>query len=204
MMSHALCGLLSVLACFFLFRGLASGKEVNFVGMFGCLALAFQVRPYTAFALAFVMTAAELWDTRTNPRLCLRVFGIGVLFGGLAAAGVLVYNHVYTGHWLVSPYALAAGAQAPPELSFHPSYILRGIAEYGKHAFQENLMGLFPFVYSLAGYALLREQQAGREVWILAAIYLGLVLAYLAHTEGSGVQFGERFHFEGIFAVFLL
>jgi hypothetical protein len=38
----------------------------------------------------------------------------------------------------------------------------------------------------------------------LAAIYLSLVTAYLAHPDGSGNFFGERFHFEGIFAVFLL
>jgi hypothetical protein len=67
-----------------------------------------------------------------------------------------------------------------------------------------SLIGLFPFAYLLAGYALFTERERRREVWILAAIYLALLVAYLAHPEGSGVFFGERFHFEGIFAVFLL
>jgi hypothetical protein len=132
------------------------------------------------------------------------VLGIGALFGGLALAGVLLYNHLYTGHWLVSPYAMAAGAQAPPELSFNPVRIWQGIAEYGRQAFEMSLIGLFPFAYLLAGYTLFTERERRRELWILAAIYLALFFAYLAHPEGSGVYFGERFHFEGIFAVFLL
>ena len=129
---------------------------------------------------------------------------MGVLFGGLALAGLLLYNHLYTGHWLVSPYAMAAGAQAPPELSFNPVRIWQGIAEYGRQTFEMSLIGLFPFAYLLAGYTLVEEREHRREVWILAAVYLALFFVYLAHPEGSGVFFGERLHFEGIFAVFVL
>jgi hypothetical protein len=204
MMSHTLCALLSEVACLCLFRGLATGRLSFFAGMFSCLGFALQVRPYTAFVLAAVMTVAALWETRANPRLCARVLGVGVLFGSLALAGVLLYNHLYTEHWLVSPYAMAAGAQAPPELSFSPLRIWEGIAEYGRQTFEMSLIGLFPFAYLLAGYALFTERERRREVWILTAIYLALFFAYLAHPEGSGVFFGERFHFEGIFAVFLL
>jgi len=204
MMSHTLCALLSEVACLCLFRGLATGRLSFFAGMFACLGFALQVRPYTAFVLAAVMASTALWETRTNPRLCARVLGIGVLLGGLALAGVLLYNDLYTGHWLVSPYAMAAGAQAPPELSLNPGRIWRGIAEYGRQTFEMSLIGLFPFTYILAGYTLIVEREHRREVWILAAIYLALLVAYLAHPEGSGVFFGERFHFEGIFAVFLV
>lgn len=35
-------------------------------------------------------------------------------------------------------------------------------------------------------------------------IYLSLVIAYLAHPGEFGALFGERLHFEGIYAVFLL
>src|SRR4029077_2127719 len=119
-MSHTLCALLSEVACLCLFRGLATGRLSYFSGIFTGLGCALQVRPYTAFVLAAVMTVAALWETRLNPLRCARVLGMGVLFGGLALAGVLLYNHLYTGHWLVSPYAMAAGAQAPPELSFNP------------------------------------------------------------------------------------
>jgi peptidoglycan/LPS O-acetylase OafA/YrhL len=141
---------------------------------------------------------------RANRALCVRIFATGCLVGAIGGSTVLSYNRVYTGNWLLSPYALAAGETAPPELSFRPSRILRGIAEYGHQTLEESLIGVFPFTYLLAGYALFMERERRREVWILAAIYLSLLLAYLAHPQGSGVFFGERFHFEGIFAVFLL
>ena len=204
MMSHALCALLSAVACYCLFRGLESRRIRFFCGMFACLGYALQVRPYTAFVLAVVMTAAAIWETRNDPQLVLRIFGVGCLIGGLALAAVLLYNRLYTGSWLVSPYALAVGSAAPPELSFNPVRILRGIAQYGTQTLEESLIGLFPFTYLLAAYALFTETERRREVWILAAIYLSLVLAYLAHPQGSGVFFGERFHFEGIYAVLLL
>jgi Dolichyl-phosphate-mannose-protein mannosyltransferase len=204
MMSHAFCGLLSTVACLCLFRGLATGRLWYFVGMFGALGFALQVRPYTAFVLAIVMTTAALWLTRKNRDLRIRIFVMGCIVGGLAAGAVLLYNKLYTGSWLVSPYALAVGATAPAELSFHPARIWWGMAKYGRQSFEESLFGIFPFAYLLAGYALFAEQQRRRESWILAAIYLSLLIAYLAHPEGSGVFFGERFHFEGIYAVFLL
>jgi len=204
MMSHALCALLSAVACYCLFRGMESRKLRFFCGMFVCLGYALQVRPYTAFVLAVVMTTAALWETRDHLQLVLRIFGAGCLIGGVALGAVLFYNHLYTGNWLVSPYALAVGSAAPPELSFNPVRILQGIAQYGTQTFEESLIGLVPFTYLLAAYALFTESERRREVWILAAIYLSLVLAYLAHPQGSGVFFGERFHFEGIYAVFIL
>ncbi len=204
MMSHALCGLLSAVACFCLFRGLATGRLPYFWGMFACLGFSLQVRPYTAFVLAVVMTVTALWRTRTQPAFCLRIFAIGCFVGSLALMSVLVYNRLYTGNWLQSPYALAAGAQAPPELSFHPARIWQGIAQYGRQTFEESLIGIFPFAYLLAGYAFFTEPERRWETRVLAAIYLSLVLAYLAHPEGSGNFFGERFHFEGIFVIFLL
>lgn len=204
LMSHALCGFLSVLACLWLFQGVATRRMLPFVGMFACLSMAFQVRPYTAFALALVMTIAAFWGTRTDRRLWSRLLGIGILFGALALAGILVGNYLYTGKWLVSPYALAAGANAPPELSLNPVAILRGVAAHGRETFEESLIGLFPFLYLLAIYALFKEEMRREEVRILAIIYLGLVIAYLAHPGEFGGFFGERFHFEVIYAVFLL
>jgi hypothetical protein len=150
------------------------------------------------------MGAAAVWGTRRNPKLCIRVFGTGACFALLALGVVLAYNYLYTGHWLVSPYALAAGTKLPPELSFNPTHLWTGVAEHARSTLQESLIGLFPFAYVLAAYALFTEEIFRREVWILALIYVALVLAYVAHPDRSGVFFGTRFHFEGIFAVFLL
>jgi hypothetical protein len=204
MMSHAFCALLSIAACLALFNALASGSLWNYAAMFACLAAALQVRPYTGFVLTMVLTAAALWLSRNDRRLLLRILCLGAFFGAIALACVLLYNHTYTGNWFVSPYALAAGSNTPPELSFSAARIWQGIRQYAPRTAEESLIGTFPFAYLLAGYALIREKKRRSELWILAALYFALVLAYSAHPEGSGVFFGERFHFEAFFAVLLL
>jgi hypothetical protein len=204
MMSHALCALLAATACLALFNGLATASLWYYAGMFACLAATLQVRPYTGFILTLVLTAAALWLNRKNWPVFVRVFAIGIPFGAAALAGVLIYNHIYSGNWFVSPYAMAAGANLPPELSFSPVKIWHGFRQYAWLAAEGGLIGAFPFAYLLAGYALLREREHRTEVWILASLYVALVVAYLAHVDGYAVFFGERFHFEAFFALLLL
>lgn len=204
MMSHALCALLGAAAFLSLCRALDT-KDLHFyAAMFACLAFAFQVRPYTAFVLTLVMTAASVWFIRNRPKLLWQVLSIGAVFGGLAIAGVLIYNHTYTGKWLVSPYAEAAGANTPPELSFNPIIILRAMARHGPFMLLETILGSYPFLHILAAYAILFENRYRRETRVLAVLYVALVFAYLFHPGGYAVFFGERFHFEGFFALALL
>lgn len=204
MMSHALCALLAATACLGLFTALSTGKLRYYIGMFACLAFAFQVRPYTAFVLTFVMTGAAIWLARDDRKQLIQIIAVGVLMGALAISGVLAYNHTYTGRWLVSPYAEAAGANAPPELSLNPLTVLRGFLRHGPFMALQTALGAFPFLHVLAIYAIIRERQYRKEIWILAALYFGLVFAYLFHAEGYAVFLGERFHFEGFFALVLL
>ena len=204
MMSHALCALLAAAALLALCRALDTNDLRYYAAMFACLAFTFQVRPYTAFVLTFVMTAASVWFIRGRRKLLLQVLSIGAVFGALAIAGVLIYNHTYTGRWLMSPYAEAAGANTPPELSFNPVVILRAMARHGPFMLLETVLGTFPFLHILAVYAIVFEKRYRREVWILAVLYVALVFAYLFHPEGYAVFFGERFHFEAFFALALL
>lgn len=204
MMSHALCALLAAAAFLAFCRALDTDDLRYGAAMFACLAFTFQVRPYTAFVLTLVMTAASVWFIRSQRKLLLHVLSIGAVFGGLAIAGVLIYNHTYTGKWLVSPYAEAAGANTPPELSFNPVVILRALARHGPFMLLETILGTFPFLHVLAAYALVFEKRYRREVRVLAVLYVALVFAYLFHPEGYAVFFGERFHFEAFFALVLL
>jgi hypothetical protein len=205
LMSHALCAVLAATACLCLFRGLESGSLWFYAGMFACLSATLQIRPYTGFVFTLVLTAAALWLNRKSRHSLVRIFAAGIFFGAIALVGVLVYNHLYSGHWLVSPYAMFAGANLPPELSLSPGKVWRGIQQYAPQTIEESLIGIFPFAYLLAGYALLRETKRRKEVWILSSIYGALVLAYLLHPKDSGGVFlGERFHFEGFFALLLL
>jgi hypothetical protein len=176
-----------------------------YAGMFACLAASLQARPYTGFVLTLVMTTTALWLNRRNKLHLLKVGVTGIVFGAIACAGVLSYNHLYTGSWLVSPYAMFAGASLPPELSFNPAKIWRGIRQFAPQTIEESLIGTFPFAYLLAGYALWHEAKRRSELRILAALYTALVLAYLAHPlDSGGLPFGERFHFEAFFALLLL
>jgi 4-amino-4-deoxy-L-arabinose transferase-like glycosyltransferase len=204
MMSHALCALLAASAFFALCQGYTTGKQIYYAAMFACLAGTLQVRPYTGFVLTIVMTCAALWLSRSDRRQLLSIFGIGVVFGALAIAGVLSYNHEYSGGWLVSPYAEARGSNLPHELSLDPRVIWHGAVQYGPNMLLETLLGGFPFLHLLAAYAVVTEKKRRTEIWILASIYCGLVLAYLLHPGGYAVFFGERFHFEGFFALALL
>jgi hypothetical protein len=204
MMSHAWCALLAATACLALFRALVTESLWYYAGMFACLAATLQVRPYTGFVVTTVLTAAAVLLNRKRGRVLVRILAVGAFFGTIAVAGVLIYNHLYTGDWFVSPYALAAGSHIPPELTFDPIKILRGMRNYAGQAVEGNLIGTFPFAYLLAGYALFKEREHRNEVWILASIYGALVLAYLAHPDGYAVFFGERFHFEAFFALLLL
>jgi hypothetical protein len=172
--------------------------------MFACVAATLQIRPYTGFVFALVLTAAALWLNRKNRQSLLRIFVTGIFFGSFATAGVLIYNHLYSGSWFLSPYAMYPGGNLPPELTFNPGRIWEGIRQYASQTTEETLIGIFPFAYLLAGHALLRETSRRKEVWILASLYVALVLAYLAHPDGSGVFLGERFHFEAFFALMLL
>jgi len=204
MMSHALCSLLCAAACLALSYALSTGKLSYYAAMFACLAATLQVRPYTGFVVTCILTGAALWLSRSNPQILIRVLAIGAVFGALAVTGVLFYNRTYSGHWMVSPYAEAVGSNLPPELSFSPSVILHGMKRHGPFMALETLLGAFPFLHLLAGYAVVKEKQHRREVWILAALYVGLVVAYLAHPLGYAVFFGERFHFDAFFALALL
>jgi hypothetical protein len=204
LMSHALCAVLAAAACLCLFRGLEKANLWYYAGMFACLAATLQIRPYTGFVLTLVLTAAALWLNRKNQPRLLRIFVTGIFFGSFAIAGVLIYNHLYSGNWFLSPYAMYPGANLPPELTFNPGRVWEGINQYALRTTEETLIGTFPFAYLLAGYALLRETSRRKEVWILASLYIALVLSYLAHPDGSGVFFGERFHFEAFFALMLL
>lgn len=203
-MSHALCALLTATACLAWCEGSRTGKLRYYAAMFACLASTFQVRPYTGFVLTSVIASAAAWSIRSNRQQLIRVLAVGSLFGALAIAGVLVYNHTYSGKWLVSPYAQAAGVNAPPELSFGLASIWHGMALYGPHMVLETILGGFPFLHVLAGYAIIREKRSRQKVRVLALLYLSLVVAYLAHPEGYAVFFGERFHFEAFFALTLL
>jgi len=204
MMSHMLCACLAAGACWLLFRGLSRHELLPLAGMFSLLALMFHVRPYTAFALTVVFVGGAIWYSRHERRFLIGLLTIAGIFGLIIITSVVIYNWLYTGHALISPYAAKVGAKAPPELTLNPRLIFYFLHRNAPHTFSDTLFGTFPFLFLFAGYALWQENQYVREVRISAALFASLVLAYLLHTESSASVYGSRFHFEAFFAIGLL
>jgi len=204
MMSHTLCACLAAASCWLLFRGLSRRELLPLAGMFFLLALMFQVRPYTAFALTIVFVGAAIWYSRHERRFLIGLLTMAGIFGLITIASVFIYNWLYTGQALISPYAAKVGAIAPPELTLSPRLNFYFLHRHGPHTFVDTLFGTFPFLFLLAGYALWKERNYTRETRILASLFGSLVFAHLLHTESSASVYGSRFHFEGLFAVGLL
>jgi dolichyl-phosphate-mannose-protein mannosyltransferase len=203
-LSHTLSAALGAAACWCLLRGLSSRKASWFAATFGLLALAFQVRPYTALAQSVVLGASALWYTRSERKFFWTVLTIGLVFAGLAAALNMLYYRATTGSLLVSPYAARVGAKLPSEITFNPQSLLRFLYHFGPTTLENSLFGTFPFLFVLGLYALLRETKRIHEVRILAAFFAAVVVAYVFHTENSYSFYGSRFHFEGFFAAVLI
>jgi hypothetical protein len=172
--------------------------------MFALLTMAFHVRPYTAFALSVVLAGAALWYSRHDRRFFAGVLALAGIFGVITLSSILIYNRIYTGCALISPYAAKVGATTPPELTLNPRLIFYFLHAQGPHTFVDTMFGTFPFLFLLAGCALVWEKESVREVRILAALFVSLVLAYLLHPESSASVYGSRFHYEAFFAIGIL
>ncbi len=203
-LSHLLCALLAAAACLLVFRGMQEKRVAPFAWAFALLAFALHVRPYSAAAEAAVLGVAALWYTRDERKLCEQIATAGAVLGGLGAASTMLYYYLCTGNPLLSPYAARVGADLPSELTFNPRLIAYFTHRFGQGTLEDTLFSVFPFVFLLAVYAVVKERERVREVRILAGLFAVLILAYLFHTEKSYSFYGSRFHFEGFFAVTIL
>jgi hypothetical protein len=204
LMSHILSSICAAGAVLLLLRALRTGSLALFAAAFALLAIGFHIRPYTGFLVSVVLGIGTLYLLRDNPLLFRRVLGLGFLFAALTLITLALYNHAYTGKVWLSPYALASRNDNLRELTLDPHKIYGGLRTSGRRAFQETLFSTFPFMFLMAGYSLLKEKSRRTEVWTFAMLYVALVLGYTLHWDGSGIHWGERFHFEAFFAVAIL
>jgi len=204
MLSHMLCAALVAGACFLLLCGLARKHLLPIASALAMLVIAFQVRPYTVFAEGLVLGGTALWYLREDRKFARQVMLAEVIAGLAALLTMMVYDHATTGHVAVSPYAARIGSQLPSELTFNPRLIIYLFHHWGWVTFTETVFSTFPFLFLLAGYAVWKESKKKREVRILAWVFAILPIAHLLHTDNSYSYFGSRFHFEGLFAAFIL
>lgn len=203
-MSHPSCAVFLAAAALFFFRGLRTGRIRHFALSVLLIAGALIIRPWTAACAGAVLAVASLWALRHRPGRLATFTGAGLLAAAAAVGGLAVYNHALTGSYSRSTYALNRGAGHIAEMSFAPASVLRNAGILTRWSVQETALYAIPFLFLLAGYALISEKQHRREAWILAALFLSLVFGYMPQTEPSGTHFGERFYFETFFAAAIL
>jgi len=198
-MSHPLCGALLAGATLFYFRARQDGALWNVAAMLSGIVLATTVRPLTGVLFGLVLGGALLWEIRHDRR---RLWATAALCGLFAVVAVCLsgaYNYEMTGHFTKFPYAEFSRTAIPVEL-------IPGANAGG--ALRWSLIGTwaftFPLLFPAAGLALFRDREKRREAVVLAALFLCLVAGYAPNRYPSGSFLGERFYFEGFFAVPLL
>jgi hypothetical protein len=207
-MTHAFCGVIIGGAIWLCFKGLRLQRLRHLTWMFGLLSIACLTRYFTGAVMSVVLGLVALWCVRRNRTLLVRTALVGALFAALILGAILTYNYIYTGGYLVSPYSLVKDTRLPfyaaPQLVFDAREIWYTILHDKRWGVQRTLFYAMPFLYVLAGYAVLREPKYRTEVRILALLSVCLVVAYQFETEDSAAINGERYYFEVFGAVAMM
>ena len=198
-MSHGLCAVLIAAATLFCLQGMRTGEVARFAWMFLLLIAAVQVRPFTAAIAGGVLGLAAIVSVWGRPVL-VRVLALGGVAAIAATGSLLVYNHLFTGHALVSPYAPVRGRTIPLEISASPREVLRNIAGMYRGSAEDTIFYSFPFVFLLAGYGWSHSSRSLPEA-VLGMLFLGLVFGHFIQPERSASVAGERYWFEGFCGV---
>jgi len=82
--------------------------------------------------------------------------------------------------------------------------ILQNVASMWRFATQSTLLYSFPLVFPLAIAGFWAAKKERSDVWILAALFTGMVFGHLLQTEPSSSLIGERYWFEAYFCVTIL
>jgi 4-amino-4-deoxy-L-arabinose transferase-like glycosyltransferase len=204
-LSHGLAGVLVAGATLACLEGVRTRKMGWLAAMFGLLVLTFHVRPFTALLVAVVLGLWMLWALRRD-RVALKqawvLAGLGVV---VSAGSVLAYNWVMTGLPLLSPYALQRGAAVPVEVSATIGNVVNNLQSTWRFAAQSETVFSFPFLFPLAAagfwWAL---KPGGEEPWLVAGLPVAIILGHLVQPESSASAIGERYWFEGYFALAIL
>jgi hypothetical protein len=203
-MAHATAGLLVASACWAWLEGTRRRKLSYFALMYLLVGLVFHVRPFTALLTAATLTVGAILTLRREPGTLARVLAIGAAAGALTVGSVLLYNRSFTGNLWLSPYAFARGVDVPVEIAASLPQALLNMKQMWRFSVQSTLLFSFPFLFVLAGIGFWKNRKASPMVWLLLSLFVVIVLGHLVQTEDSGSVLGERYWFEGYFAVAIL
>lgn len=201
-MSHALAAVLVAAATLACLEAIATRRLSWLIAMNVCLIATLHVRPFTGLVAAAVLGLSVPIATRRHRPFLIRALAIGAAAALIAAFTLGLYNLIYTGDPLRSPYAFAAGTALPREVNLPLAEILRNLRVTWRHAAQNTWIASFPFIFPLAVYGFLAHRRTA-AARILAALFCATIAATLLVNESSSIV-GERFWFESFFAIVIL
>ena len=185
-------------------NGVRTDRIGGLVGAIALIGACAFVRPFTAFCAAIAIMPFSFGVIFVDRKQALRLFPIAFALGLATVGGVALYNHLYTGHYGQSPYALYRGTDLPVELSFAPAVIIENLKDVVRWSVQDTVIFTWPLMFALAGYTLWTDRARRRQNLLLISFVIVFGISNLFHTEGSSSRFGDRYLFEGIFGPVLL
>jgi len=202
-MSHVLCGLLVAGATLCYLRYAASKRFSWLVGMLACLSASGLVRPFTAACIGMVLVTAAVWSLRREIPALFLFLGCGAAMSAAAIGGLAAANHEITGSYLRTGYSVYTENGMPQEISFRAADLAQNLSHIIPVRIADTLSVSFPFIFLLAGYALWRGRRDPMR-WLLAGLFISLIVGYMVQMVDSDSPIGERYYFEAFFAVAVL
>ena len=202
-MSHAFETTLALLALMTVLKSVKKNNMRWLVVSFVLVFVAIQVRPFTGIVIGGVCATIAVIGFWGQWRRLLSAAGVIISAAILSISATLVYDWIYTGDVLVSPYAASVGQRHVAEISLGLRDVLDNIASTTRWGLIDTATTTFPFLLLLAAYAVVRERVHRLEVIGLALLFPVLVVAHIIVVLPSGGYNGQRYYYEG-FAAFAI
>ena len=200
-LSHGSEALFALLALMFVMDGARRRRLPPIVFSFGFVFISILVRPFTGAVVALLCTSIVILELHRYRRILLQALAVIALAGLASVAATLIVNEVFTGHPLLSPYALARGGTKVQELIMDPSEIVRNILSFWRWSVTGTVLTMWPFILLFAAYGCWRENMNRGELFYLASLFPLLIGANFfynyGHLGASGSFIGERYYYEG-------
>ncbi len=200
-LSHAFSAVVALASLAAVIRAVHQQRLSALAVCFSLVVIGTVIRPYTGAVIALLCTVYTVHGFLHRSTLRLRAFAVVGVAGLLSVSLVLLVNRIYTGDFLISPYAYARGGASVRELTMDPSIIASNLLHAWRWSFADTLCTSFPFVFLAAGYACWREREFRREAVVLSLLFPMLVVAYIFQRDGSASFDGERYYYEGYAAL---
>lgn len=203
-MSHVAAAIFIAGAFLQMLRWRQSARLAHLLGSAALCGCAFNVRPFTTACLVPIIAIGSFAPVRHSVRRIVLAMIAGGAVGLPFVIMFLLANRALTGSVFLSPYAVYGGVDLPPEITLNPISVARNVLTLTRWSFQATAFYGFVFAFVAASYAVLRERTERTAAWALSSIFLALVLGYMLATVPSNSPFGERYYFEGYWALMIL